>query len=337
MAYVRTTLRATAPKVDVETLFDAQHGLASRRQILAAGFSDEDIRLEIRARRWQRVLPGLYANTTGAINLEQRRFAAVLFTSPRAQLTGVGALAWHGLRYLPPDPLVHVLVPHQVRRGSRGFVRVQRTHRLDPDPHIANGYAVCSVARAAADACRGLGQLREVRAIVAEVIQNGHASVPELERELEFAGSSRTALLRRAVREVASGARSAPEAELQEILPSGGTIPMIIWNPQLESLDGTRLPSPDGWIEELGIALEVDSREYHLNPEGWQQTMRRHNLLSAYGALVLHFTPSEIRYRQRLVRGTVERSCEQRVASGAIAAIRVISTPGLQAGAPDPG
>lgn len=336
MVYLRTSARAAMPKVDLQAMLDAQHGLVTRRQALAAGLDDEAIRLELRARRWQRVLPGLYASNTGAITTDQRRLAAVLFTSPRAQLTGIGALGWHGFRQLPADPLVHVLVPHQVRRSSRGFVRVQRTHRLDPEPSEGDGYVVCSVARAAADACRGLGTLRDVRAIVAEAVQRGFTSVPALERELALAATSRTALLRRAIGEIGSGARSAPEAELQGVFPPGGSVPPIVWNPQLEAFDGTRLPSPDGWIHELGIALEVDSREYHLGPEDWLRTMRRHNLLTAHGALVLHFTPSEIRYRRRSVRGTVERACAERAGAGVTIAIRMLSAPGSQPGASDP-
>lgn len=189
---------------------------------------------------------------------------------------------------------------------------------------------MCSVARAVADACRGLSDLRAVRAIVAEAVQRGLAPVGLLEQELGLAGTHRTALLRQALREIATGARSAPEVDFQQIFTPGDWLPQIIWNPQLEALDGTVLPSPDGWIPEVGIALEVDSREYHLSPEGWERTMRRHNLLASHGALVLHFTPSEARHRKRHVRATVERACAKRLADGATAAIRVRSAPGAQ-------
>lgn len=329
MSRPRVIERSGLPKVDLDALYESQRGLATRGQLLAAGLDDEAIRSQLQAGRWQRILPGMYANSTGGITLEQRRVAAVLFTSPRAQLTGISGLVWHGFRHLPSDPLIHVLVPHTTRRSSRGFLRIARTHRLDPNPHQADGYLVCSVARAVADACRGLSDLRDVRAIVAEGVQRSLTTVTALDEELGFAGTSRTALLRRAVREVATGARSAPEVDLQETLRPAA-LPPIMWNPKLEALDGTPLPSPDGWIEEAGIALEADSREYHLSPEDWQRTMRRHNLLTSYGALVLHFTPSEIRGRRRAVRGIVERAAEERIGSGDTAAIRVVSAPGAR-------
>jgi hypothetical protein len=334
MAYTSMMARAAVPKVDVDSLFEKQGGLATRRQLLAAGLDDEAIRLKLRSRRWQRVLPGLYANTTGAITHQQRRLAAILFTSPRAQLTGICALVHHGFRHLPADPLIHVLVPHEVRRSSRGFVRVHRTHRLDPHATQANGYAVSSVARAVADACRGLSGIRDVRAIVAEAVQRGFTTVAALEEELALAGTSRTALLRQAIREISAGARSAPEVDFQGIFPRDGSLPGILWNPTLEALDGTQLPSPDGWIPEAGIALEVDSRAYHLNPDDWERTMRRHNLLASYGALVLHFTPYEARHRRRSIRETVERACSKRRTTGVTVSIRVVYAPGSQPGAP---
>lgn len=336
MSRTKLAARAEVPKIDLDTMFGNQRGLATRRQLLAAGLDDEDIRRQLRATRWQRVLPGMYANNTGAVTLEQRRIAATLFTSPSAQVTGIAALTWLGFHHLPADPLIHVLVPHTLRRCSRGFLRIQRTLRLDPEPRQASGYLVCSAARAVSDACRGLSEIRSVRAIVAEAVQRSFTTIAVIEEELALAGTSRTALLRRAVREVGSGARSAPEVDLQDTLRPA-TLPRIVWNPRLEALDGTPLPSPDGWIDDVGIALEVDSREYHLSPEDWQRTMRRHNLLASYGALVLHFTPSEISGRRRSVRGVVERTYQERAASGATAAIRLVSVPNAQEGSPPPG
>jgi hypothetical protein len=43
------------------------------------------------------------------------------------------------------------------------------------------------------------------------------------------------------------------------------------------------------------VAVEVDSKEWHLSPEDWQLTMSRHARMSAHGIIVLHFTPRQIR------------------------------------------
>lgn len=316
-------IRAQRPKVDLDALVDRQRGLVSRQQLLRAGVDDEEIRREIHAGHWQRLLPGIYACFSGNITLEHRRIAATLYGPPEAEITGIAALRWYGFRHLPRDDRILLLVPHGSRRTSRGFVRFQRTHRLEGCKPMQNGYRVCSVARAVADAVRQLNELSDARAIVAEAVQNSHTTVRALRRELEAAGTHRTRLLRVALKEVDQGARSAPEAELAKELSRSKILPPVQWNVPLVREDGSPLPTPDGWIDETGIALEVDSREYHLGPQGWQRTLRRHNELSAHGALVLHFTPSEIRRSLRRVRRIIEQAHLERVAHGAKLKIEV--------------
>jgi hypothetical protein len=332
---VRTTvaLRATTPKVDLDKLLVTQRGLLTRGQALSAGLDDEAIRRELKEKRWQRLLPGLYAGFTGGVTLEQRRLAATLYLGQDAQITGLSALVWHGFRHLPDDDFLHVLVPHSTRRTSRGFLRVQRTHRMDSNPHRGRAYTICSVARAVADACRLLDEIRPVRAVVAESVQRRLTTLDALQQECDLAGTSRTRLFRSALKEVGVGTRSAPEIEFQETLARSTIVRAVLWNPRLATVDGEPLPSPDGWIDEAGIALEVDSREYHLGPEEWQSTMRRHNVLTAHGAVVLHFTPSEIRSRPSHVRGLVERAYRERVQLGARANVRLAS-PLREEGAP---
>jgi hypothetical protein len=321
-------LRVAGPIVDIDTLMRAQRGLVTRHQAREGGLTDGAIRHLIRSGRWQRILPGLYAGFTGELTLEQRRHAAYLFAGPSAQITGIAALRWHGLRYLPPDDRVHVLLPEGRHRGSYGFVRLQRANHLDALARPVNGYVVCSVARAVADACRGLEDLQAVRAIVAEAVQRGLTSVPALEQELRRAGRHRTRLLRVALTEVAGGAASAPEGELQRILGRSKIIPCVRYNPTLVTTSGQPLPSPDAWIEDAALAIEVDSREYHLSPEGWQRTLNRHNALAEVGAQVVHLTPSDIRRPRRVLR-IVERAYQQRVGAGPSVAIRVVdSSPG---------
>jgi hypothetical protein len=315
--------RTTGPLVDLDQLARSQRGLLTRTQVLECGHTDADIRQELRQRRWQRVLPGLYGSFTGEPTLEQRRLAASLYAGPRSQMTGVAALRWQGLRQLPGEERIHMLVPHDSRRTSAGFVLVHRTKDLDERARRANGYAICSVARAVADACRRLEDLAAVRAIVAESVQRGLTSTTALQTELERAGRHRTRLLRMAVSEAVGGAASGAEAAVQALLEGSRILGPILWNPVLETLDGTRLPTPDGWIPEAALALEIDSREYHLDPEGWERTLRRHNTLAEVGAMVLHFTPTEARRPRRILRIT-ERAYLARIRSGATAQIRVV-------------
>jgi hypothetical protein len=322
MVKVVSLTRAAAPKVDLDALATRQRGIVTRGQVLAAGLDDDAIRRALSERRWQRILPGLYGCFSGEPTLEQRRLAAMLYVRGAGQITGHAALVWHGFRHLPADNGIDVLLPESARRTSRGFVRVRRAKALDASAKVVNGYTVCGVARAVADACRWLDDVREVRAIVAEAVQRGLTTIDSLQRELDRAGCSRTRHFRRALAVIAAGARSAPEADLQRLVRRSGLIVNVVWNPELVGPQGERLPSPDGWLPDAAIALEVDSREYHLGPEDWQRTMRRHNTLASYGVLVLHFTPSEIRSRPTHVRHLIEQAYRSRVEQGIECGVR---------------
>lgn len=76
--------------------------------------------------------------------------------------------------------------------------------------------------------------------------------------------------------------------------------------------DGTQLPTPDGWIQEVGLALEQNSREFHATPDGWQLTLDRQNQFGLYGIHTVHVTPTDIRTRPAAVLATIERIFRER-------------------------
>jgi hypothetical protein len=292
----------------LDMMRELQAQIATRRQLMAFGIDDVAIYRKVKRGEWQRVLPGICALTTGPLSTEQRRISASLYAGPNAQLTGLCALHWHGFRHAPSTVHMHVLVPHETRRRSTGFVIIQRTHELDAAPRHTPLYRIASPTRAVVDACRASLDLRSARAIMAESVQCRFASLAELDEAIRRAGRSRTASARQAWRELAHGVRSSPEAELRALLATSAVLPRVRWNPRLVGPEGISLPTPDGWIEEACIALEVDSREYHFEPDHWATTLRRHNALARYGALVLHITPREIRAEPARVLRMIEQA-----------------------------
>lgn len=72
-----------------------------------------------------------------------------------------------------------------------------------------------------------------------------------------------------------------------------GGLPAPLYNPKLFSGDEL-LAIPDLWWPQAGVVVEVDSRQWHLSPDDWESTMRRHARLTALGILVLHFSPRQI-------------------------------------------
>jgi very-short-patch-repair endonuclease len=147
-----------------------------------------------------------------------------------------------------------------------------------------------------------------VTAVLAEAVQRDHATVRQLAYELEKAQRNGTAFLREVLTQIADGARSAPEGQLRRIALGSRILPTVRWNPKMP--DG--LPTPDGYIEEARLALEVDSREFHLTPDDWERTLDHHNKLAAAGILVLHFTPKQIREEPDRVRRQIEDAFRQR-------------------------
>jgi predicted transcriptional regulator of viral defense system len=307
----------------IDLTLERQAQIITRRQLNACGIDDFTITRRVRRGFWQRILPGIYVMTAGPLSTEQRRIAAGLYVGSIAQLTGLSALHWHGFRYAPATDRVHVLVPHKTRRRATGFVMVQRTHELDPNAHETEYYSVTSPARAVVDACRATPDLRTVRAIMSEAVQSRFASLDQLDRQVARAGRSRTAVARRVLGELVAGVRSSPEAELREITLSSAVVRKVLWNPHLTTPDGDALPTPDGWIPDAGIAVEVDSREHHSSTDDWARTLGRHNRLTQYGALVLHFTPREIRDEPGRVLRVIEQAYINRMASSPTHAVTV--------------
>ena len=182
----------------------AQDGIVHLDQLMAIGLTRATIRWRLQAERWQQVLPWVYATFTGELSPRQRLIAAQLYGGPDTQVTGTEALSLYGLRYLPRDKYVRMLIPHTAKRMSRDFVKVHRTIRMDPHT-------------------RPKGPLR----LVAEAVQRGFCTVAQLSEELAAAPKRGLAGLRAAIEEVAGGARSAPEAEARDLFATSTVLPQV--------------------------------------------------------------------------------------------------------------
>lgn len=272
----------------------AQDNVISRRQALACGLTRDALAHQIRpGGPWQRLLTGVYLAQTGPPNVVQREMAALLHAGPGSVLTGLAALRGLGLIAAEPG-CFDVLVPAHRGPESMAFVAIHRSARM-PRQVIREGRRSYAMApRALADAARGLAELREVRALIAGAVQRGQCPIPALARELEEGQIRGSARLRQVLAEVAEGVRSVTEGEFRELIIRA-RLPVPMFNPRLFAADGSFIAMPDAWWAAAGVAAEVDSREWHLLPEDWKRTMRRHAAMSSHGILALHFPPGQIR------------------------------------------
>jgi hypothetical protein len=270
-----------------------QHGVIARRQAVSCGMSVQALRHRLRPEGpWQRLLPGVYLARTGSPSYDQQDMAALLYAGPGSVITGCAALRRLGIR-APGTRYVDVLVPVSRRRQSAEFVRVQRTKRMPPHVCISGRIHFTMAPRAVADAARSMTGLREIRAMVAGSVQQTWCQVAELTMELREGPKLGSAGFRLVLAEVGSGIRSVTEAEFRDLLQRSA-LPMPMFNARLYSGD-VLLAVADAWWPDAGVAAEVDSREWHLSPEDWEKTMRRHARMTAEGIRVLHFTPKQVR------------------------------------------
>jgi very-short-patch-repair endonuclease len=78
----------------------------------------------------------------------------------------------------------------------------------------------------------------------------------------------------------------------------------------ISRLDDQLIAVPDAWWHDAGVAVEVDSREWHLSPGDWERTMRRHAELTALGILVSHFSPRQIRTEPERVLAAIRAALD---------------------------
>ncbi|MDQ6928225.1 MAG: type IV toxin-antitoxin system AbiEi family antitoxin domain-containing protein [Actinomycetota bacterium] len=123
-----------------------QHGLFSRAQALAAGFTDAVIQRRLRDGFWIRVGSGVYCVAGAPLTWKQRALAACLVAGPGAVVSHRSAAVLHQVAGFRPGPL-EITVP--TGRSSRSsLATVHRSGLLLPrDRTLVDGIPVTHPAR----------------------------------------------------------------------------------------------------------------------------------------------------------------------------------------------
>ncbi len=289
-----------ASPVGLPDLLDRQLSVATRPQLLSLGMKSNSMQYRLRAGGpWQTLLPGVYLTVNGVPSFQQKEMAALLYAGPGSVITGPVALRHHDVRSDGDASLIDVLVPTERQRMSTGFVKLHRTVRMPSRTCSAGPVRLALAPRAVADAARLLTGYRDVRAVVAESVQLGRCSLSELAEELSGSPVRGSAMFRQALGEVADGIRSTAEGDLRSLIRAA-RLPMPLFNPSLYDGD-VFLGKPDAWWPRAGVAVEIDSRAWHLSPDDWDRTRYRHDLMGAAGIVVQHFSPRDLRTKPGMV------------------------------------
>ncbi|MEC3975420.1 hypothetical protein [Amycolatopsis sp. H20-H5] len=242
---------------------------------------------------WQRLLPGVVSLHNGPPSQDQLVAASLLYTGPDAVVTGATACRAHGLRNIAASGQVQLLTPHGRKMRSTEFVVVERTHRL-PKPVYRSGFPMAPVSRAVLDTARHMTELRPARALMSECVQRGMVTLEELSVELARGSNRGSAVPRRVLGELTPGSESIAEIDAEHLWRRSG-LPVALWNKKLIDQEGRLIAKPDAWFDEVGLAWEIDSRAFHLGPEGYAKTLARNARYAAAGILVLQTLPSRLR------------------------------------------
>jgi hypothetical protein len=283
---------------------DSQLGLITAAQLAEIGLHSGTASRRHAGGMWTRVMPGVHLVDGGTPSRRQRELAALQYAGTPSALTGATALRRYGVRAVRlqevaddepdrPEP-VHLLVPHDRRRLSTGFARIERTRRFPESLVLRGGLVLAPPARAAADSARRLRRAADVVALVSEMVHRDLVTLADLEIELDDGSRRGSALLRAALRPITSGARSAPEADLVGLL-TAEAIPSVLYNATLVDEHRRFVAIPDVWLDDVGLAIEVDSVEHHAGVGGFAATVRRTSRYAAAGVLVLSVLPADLR------------------------------------------
>jgi hypothetical protein len=290
-------------------ILEQQLEVITRRQALDIGLTRHALGYRLRpGGPWRSLLPGVYLAATGTPTTLQQEMAALQYAGDGSVITGPAALRCHHIGQAIPDH-IDVLVPAETRRRDAGFVRLHRTTRMPERIWQVGPVRYTFLPRAVADAVRDMAGLRDVRAVVADAVQRGRCQVGDLAAELSGGPKAGSALFRIALADVAEGIRSVAEADLKDLLVKA-RVPMPLFNPELHDADGTFIARPDAWWPELGIAVEVDSTEWHISPQEHADTLARGRRMGRYQIVVLRFTPRQLRSEPAAVIEEIRRTLE---------------------------
>jgi hypothetical protein len=269
----------------------AQHGLVTRRQVLAGGGSDDEIDVLVRKGAWQRSRRGVYVVGAAADTWERRVMAACLAGGSTVIASHrTAARLWH----LVDRPGRLQLTAADDRRVRLAGIEVRRSAFLPPlDRTELAGIPVTTLERTIVDLSptqrsdtigswidQGLRSdtvdLLELQSCVARLAGPGRGSLAAVRRQLALRapgydpGDSNLEV--RALATLAAAGLPAPVQQFRVIRPDGREAFIDLAYPQ--SLLGIEL---DGW-------------EHHGQREAFDKDRTRRNALTLLGWRIFNFT-----------------------------------------------
>ncbi len=253
---------------------------------------------------WQRLAPGIILTSSDPPTTDDLLHAALLHAGPQAVITGMHGARLHGMTTAPADAAVHVLIPHTKRLQSHPSIVIERTIRL-PQAINKNGIPTAPLVRSAMDAARTWQTRVRTEEILIEAIQKGHCHPQALRYEMDHGSRRGTGLPREILRDLTTDLRSIPELRAFQLLQKSH-IPDPLWNAHLFNADGKYIATPDAWFDDVGLAIEIDSYQFHFTSNGYTHTMCRNARYTHHGILILQILPGQLKKEPETVLASIK-------------------------------
>jgi very-short-patch-repair endonuclease len=280
-----------------------QHGLASRTQLLALGYSKQAIQTRSTTGRLHRIHRGVYAVGHTKLTLRARWMAAVLACGTGGSWSVLShrcAAALHALIGVPSGP-IDVTAP--VRHNLPGI----RCHIIrQPDPRnatVRDAIPVTTVSRTLLDLAASLHAQR-LRSTIEAAQRTELLDIAEIRALIDRSQGHRGARpLTRALAELHDEApwiQSGNERRLLEIVRDAG-----LPDPRTNVLvDGELV---DAHWPQHNLVVEVDGWTFHKTAQAFEGDRQKDAKLVGNGRRVVRFTDKRLRHAPEAVAATLTR------------------------------
>lgn len=285
----------------VDAVFARQDGVATVRQLVAAGMTVHAVDAQVRARRWSRYGGHCVLSHNFRPTRRQWQWIALLDNVGPVALAGMTALEMGGFTFFGPETeLIHVVV----RRGAQYHrfpgVKVHESRRFEEaDIVLTDGPPHLGFARSALDAGAWQPNPRYACGILAAVVQQRVVTPAQLEDALGRVGRIRHKQpMRLAVYDIVGGAEALSEIDVVALCLRHGLATPDRQRPRYDRQGRKRFLDcewelPDGSF----VVLEIDG-SHHLDVEHWEADIRRQRQLGSRRRIVVRCTANEARYDQ---------------------------------------
>jgi uncharacterized protein DUF559/putative AbiEi antitoxin of type IV toxin-antitoxin system/transcriptional regulator with AbiEi antitoxin domain of type IV toxin-antitoxin system len=292
----------------IGALLRRQHGVVSRAQLLALGFSVEAIKTWIRNGVLVRVERAVYALGHEKLTDEGRWMAALLARGPEAVLSHRTAGMHWGI-WRRGSPLIELSVPRRNAPKSRGRVTVHRCAALTGQDTTRKGnIPITRPARTALDIAE-TATTRETERTVDEIERLRLCSVNQLRDVIERSPGRIGAANLAAVLDDHEAGTTASANDFEELFLA------------LCREYGSPQPEVNVWLgpykvdfiwREARVIVETDGRETHLTRKAFEADRARDADLTTAGWRVLRFTWRQLTREPEWVAETLLKVLQRR-------------------------